>query len=113
MAGTTLCATMFIGWLKGVIALMTPCSGSRSVCTRRLRPCGVMSQEKVWASSRKHSLAPNISTSATRPASYTASFIDSPASADTSAAIDAVRSRTRPAALFRMLLRSKRDRVDL
>ena len=36
------------------MALMTPSSGSRWVCTRRLRPCGVMSQEKVWASSLKH-----------------------------------------------------------
>ena len=31
MDGTTLCATWFIGWLNGVIALMTPSSGSRCV----------------------------------------------------------------------------------
>ena len=67
--GTTLCATWFIGWLNGVIAVITPSSGSRWVCTRRWRPCGVMSHEKIWPSSRRHSLAPNISTSATRPAS--------------------------------------------
>ena len=30
-AGTTLCATWFIGWLNGVIAVMTPSSGSRWV----------------------------------------------------------------------------------
>ena len=29
--GTTLCATWFIGWLKGVMAVMTPSSGSRCV----------------------------------------------------------------------------------
>ena len=29
--GTTLCATWFIGWLKGVMAVMTPSSGSRWV----------------------------------------------------------------------------------
>ena len=67
--GTTLCATWFMGWLKGVMAVITPSSGSRCVCTRRLRPCGVMSQLKVCASSFRHSMAPNISTSATRPAS--------------------------------------------
>jgi hypothetical protein len=69
MAGTTLCATWFMGWLKGVMAVITPSSGSRCVYTRRWRPCGVMSQLKTWASSFRHSLAPNISTSATRPAS--------------------------------------------
>ena len=31
IAGTTLCATWFIGWLNGVIALITPSSGSRWV----------------------------------------------------------------------------------
>ncbi len=108
-AGTTLCATWFIGWLNGVIALITPSSGSRWVCTRRLRPCGVMSQEKVWPSSLRQAWAPNISTSATRPASYTVSFIDRPDSAEISAAIAALRSRTSAAARFRMLLRSKRD----
>ena len=69
MAGTILCATWFIGWLNGVIAEITPSSGSRWVNTRRWRPCGVMSQLKIWPSSFRHSLAPNISTSATRPAS--------------------------------------------
>ena len=29
--GTTLCATWFIGWLNGVIAVMTPSNGSRWV----------------------------------------------------------------------------------
>ena len=29
--GATLCATWFIGWLNGVIAEITPSSGSRSV----------------------------------------------------------------------------------
>jgi hypothetical protein len=28
--GATLCATWFIGWLKGVIAEITPSSGSRA-----------------------------------------------------------------------------------
>jgi hypothetical protein len=34
MPGTTLCATWFIGWLKGVMAVITPSSGSRCVYTR-------------------------------------------------------------------------------
>jgi len=31
MDGTTLCATWFIGWLNGVMAVITPSSGSRWV----------------------------------------------------------------------------------
>ena len=31
IAGTTLCATWFIGWLNGVMAVITPSSGSRCV----------------------------------------------------------------------------------
>ena len=65
--GTTLCATWFIGWLNGVMALITPSSGRAGA-----DPAGghaAMSQLKTWPSSFRHSLAPNISTSATRPAS--------------------------------------------
>jgi hypothetical protein len=69
MLGTTLCATWFIGWLKGVIAVITPSSGSRSVMTLRFLPCGVRSQENTCPSSRSASFAPKVSTSATRPIS--------------------------------------------
>ena len=51
IAGATLCATMLSGWLKGVIAEMTP-TGSRLVKILRALPCGVRSQEKIWPSSR-------------------------------------------------------------
>jgi len=67
--GTTLCATWFIGWLNGVIAEIAPSSGSRCVYTRRFLPCGVRSHEKICPSSFSTSPAPNVSTSATRPAS--------------------------------------------
>ena len=49
MAGATLCATWFIGWLKGVIAEITPSSGSRRVKTRRFLPWGVRSQREDLA----------------------------------------------------------------
>ena len=48
--GAILCATMFNGWLKGVIAEMVR-TGSRLVKIFRLLPCGVRSQEKIWPSS--------------------------------------------------------------
>ena len=51
MAGATLCDTMLSGWLKGVIAEMTP-TGSRLVKILRGLPCGVRSQEKICPSSR-------------------------------------------------------------
>jgi hypothetical protein len=38
MEGATLCATWFIGWLKGVMAAIAPRSGSRRVNTRRFLP---------------------------------------------------------------------------
>ncbi len=38
MLGMTLCATWFIGWLNGVMALITPSSGERCVNTRRFLP---------------------------------------------------------------------------
>jgi hypothetical protein len=62
-------ATWFIGWLKGVMAVITPSNGSRVVITLRCLPCGVRSQENTWPSSRSASLAPKFSTSATRPIS--------------------------------------------
>ncbi|CAM3317883.1 hypothetical protein CUTA107171_21770 [Cupriavidus taiwanensis] len=67
--GATLCATWFIGWLNGVMALITPISGSRWVITRRFLPCGVRSHENSWPSSRSASVAAKPSTSATRPIS--------------------------------------------
>ena len=51
MDGATLCATWFSGWLNGVIAVMTPCIGSRWVKILRFLPCGVISQEKISPSS--------------------------------------------------------------
>src|SRR3569832_2053326 len=106
--GTTLCATWFIGWLNGVIALMTPSSGERCVYTRRFLPCGVRSQLKICPSSLSTSPAPNVSTSATRPGSYIESFTHRPDSAVMSAEMSLARSRTMAAAWVRMFARSKR-----
>ena len=44
MAGASLWLTMFSGWLKGVMAEITPSSGSRVVKILRLLPFGEMSQ---------------------------------------------------------------------
>ena len=54
IAGATLWETMLRGWLKGVMAEMTP-TGSRLVKILRGFPCGVRSQEKIWPSSRMQS----------------------------------------------------------
>jgi hypothetical protein len=43
---------MLSGWLKGVIAEMTPSSGVRVVKIFRALPCGLTSQENVSLSSR-------------------------------------------------------------
>ncbi|MNC92860.1 hypothetical protein D3C83_93680 [compost metagenome] len=67
--GATLWATWFIGWLNGVIAQITPSSGSRRVYTRRFLPCGVRSHEKDWPSSLSVSIAAKVKTSHTRPTS--------------------------------------------
>ena len=67
--GATLCATWFSGWLNGVIAEITPSSGSRSVYTLRFLPCGVRSQEKIWPSSCSAALPAKTNTSQARPTS--------------------------------------------
>jgi len=109
--GTTLCATWLAGWLKGVMAVITPSSGARCVKTRRFLPWCVRSQLKIWPSSLSTSLAPNRNTSLTRPASYSASFMHSPASALMSAATSSTRRALMAAARFRMAARSKRVSV--
>ncbi len=68
--GATLWITWFSGWLNGVMALMTPCSGSRNVYTLRDLPWCVRSQENTWPSSISAWLAANSSTSDARPTSY-------------------------------------------
>ena len=104
--GTTLCATWFIGWLNGVIAVMTPSSGSRVVMTLRRLPCGVRSHENTWPSSRSASLAPNPSTSATRPISYRLSCLERPDSRVMRSDASSVRSRSSAAARCRIAARS-------
>ena len=85
--GATLWITWFSGWLKGVIALITPCSGSRSVYTLRDLPWCVRSQENTCPSSTSAWLAANSSTSEARPTSYIESFRHSPDSSVISRAI--------------------------
>ena len=67
--GATLWITWFSGWLNGVMAVITPSSGSRIVCTRRCLPWCVRSQEKLWPSSTSACWAANSSTSQARPTS--------------------------------------------
>ena len=69
IAGATLCATWFSGWLNGVIAEIAPSKGSRSVYTLRFLPCGVRSQEKICPSSASAALPANTKTSQARPTS--------------------------------------------
>ena len=61
-AGANLCATMFSGWLNGVIAEMA-FSGWRRVNILRDLPCGVRSQEKVCPSSSMQSWPAKVKTS--------------------------------------------------
>lgn len=51
MAGPSLWATWFSGWLKGVMAAAQR-SGSRVLKILRGLPWAEMSQEKIWPSSR-------------------------------------------------------------
>ncbi len=67
--GAILCATWFSGWLNGVMAEMTPCSGSRSVYTLRDLPWGVRSHEKICPSSLSAALPAKVNTSHARPTS--------------------------------------------
>jgi hypothetical protein len=67
--GTTLCATWFIGWLNGVMAVMTPSSGSRRCAPALPAVRRDVAGEGLAVVAQRLAVAPNISTSATRPAS--------------------------------------------
>ena len=60
--GAILCATMFSGWLNGVIAEIAR-TGSRFVKIFRSLPCGVRSHEKICPSSRIASCPVSMKTS--------------------------------------------------
>ena len=101
--GATLWITWFSGWLKGVIALITPIIGSRMVCTRRLLPWCVRSQAKLWPSSTSACCAENSSTSDARPTSYSVSLMHRPDSSVISRAISCSRDAMMSPAFIRIL----------
>ena len=68
IAGASLCATWFNGWLNGVIAATRP-TGTRRVCARRARPFGDTSPANASPSSLRASIAAKRNTSTARATS--------------------------------------------